>query len=161
MNDELNQIAVRLSQRLISLGLCMASAESCTGGWIAKAMTDLPGSSACFERGFITYSNAAKQEMLGVDPVTLARHGAVSEEVVRQMVQGAIARSQASVAVAVSGIAGPDGGSDDKPVGTVWLAWGRRGGDVIARCELFSGDRREVRYRSSIVALQGLLDLID
>jgi nicotinamide-nucleotide amidase len=161
MNDELNQIAVRLSQRLISQGLCMASAESCTGGWIAKAMTDLPGSSACFERGFITYSNAAKHEMLGVDPVTLARHGAVSEEVVRQMVQGALARSQASVAVAISGIAGPDGGSDDKPVGTVWLAWGRRGGDVTARCEMLSGDRTEVRYRSSIVALQGLFDLID
>ncbi len=161
MNDELNQMAMRLSQRLRDRGLCMASAESCTGGWIAKAMTDIPGSSACFERGFITYSNAAKQEMLGVDPVTLERHGAVSEEVVRQMVHGAIAGSQASVAVAVSGIAGPDGGSDDKPVGTVWFAWGRRGRDVAVRCELFSGDRAEVRYRSSIVALQGLFALID
>ncbi len=161
MNDELNQMAIRLSQRLRDQGLSMASAESCTGGWIAKAMTDIPGSSACFERGFVTYSNAAKQEMLGVDYVTLERHGAVSEEVVKQMVQGAIAESQASVAVAVSGIAGPDGGSEDKPVGTVWLAWGRRGGDVTARCELLSGDRAEVRYRSSVVALQGLFALID
>ncbi len=139
----------------------MASAESCTGGWIAKAMTDLPGSSGCFDRAFITYSNAAKQEMLGVTPATLDARGAVSEAVVREMVQGALVRSQATLAVAVSGIAGPDGGSENKPVGTVWFAWGRKDGDVITRCELFSGDRIEVRYRSTIAALQGLLNLID
>lgn len=161
MDDELNQMAIRLSQRMQDHGLCMASAESCTGGWIAKAMTDLPGSSDRFERGFITYSNAAKQEMLGVDAGLLDRFGAVSDPVVRAMVQGALARSKASVAVAVSGIAGPGGGSAEKPVGTVWLAWGRRDGNVTARCELFSGGRDEVRYRSTIAALQGLWHFID
>jgi nicotinamide-nucleotide amidase len=141
--------------------MVMVSAESCTGGWIAKAMTDIPGSSCCFDRAFITYSNEAKQEMLGVAAETLQQHGAVSEAVVRQMVQGALDRSRASVAVAVSGIAGPDGGTEDKPVGTVWLAWGRKGGEVIASKKLFPGDREEVRHQTAITALQGILDLID
>ncbi len=139
----------------------MVSAESCTGGWIAKAMTDVPGSSGCFERAFVTYSNAAKREMLGVAAATLDSHGAVSEQVVREMVQGALARSHASVAVAVSGIAGPDGGSEDKPVGTVWLAWAGRGMDTVVSRERFSGDREAVRYRSTIAALQGVLNLIE
>lgn len=161
MEEALNQLAVRLNQSLVDKELVMASAESCTGGWIAKAMTDVPGSGGCFDRAFVTYSNEAKQEMLGVDSATLDSHGAVSESVVREMVQGALNRSHATLAVAVSGIAGPDGGSEDKPVGMVWFAWGRRDGDVTVRCEIFSGDRREVRYRSTVVALQGLLDLID
>lgn len=139
----------------------MVSAESCTGGWIAKAMTDVPGSSACFERAFVTYSNAAKQEMLGVDPASLDSYGAVSEPVVREMVQGALDRSHSSVAVAVSGIAGPDGGSEEKPVGTVWLAWAGKDMDTIVTRKLFSGDRDAVRYRSTIAALQGLLDFVD
>ena len=161
MDGELKQLAIALNQRLLAAGETMTSAESCTGGWIAKAMTDVPGSSGCFDRAYITYSNAAKQEMLGVAAETLEQFGAVSEAVVRQMVQGALQRSRASVAVAVSGIAGPDGGSDDKPVGTVWLAWGRTGGEVLTAKKLFPGDREEVRYRTAITALQGIVDLIE
>ncbi len=161
MSDELNRVAERLSQRLINSGQSMVSAESCTGGWIAKAMTDIPGSSACFDRGFVTYSNEAKKEMLGVSAVTLDANGAVSEEVVREMVQGALERSNAFVAASVSGIAGPDGGSEDKPVGTIWFAWGSRDGDIVTRKEMLSGDRETVRYQSVMVALKGVLDLID
>ncbi len=161
MGEELKQLAIDLNNRLKSRGLLMASAESCTGGWIAKAMTDVPGSSGCFECAFITYSNEAKREMLGVPSESLELHGAVSETVVREMVRGALVRSRASIAVAVSGIAGPDGGSEEKPVGTVWLAWGMRGGEIVAAKEQFSGSREEVRYQSSVAALQGILDLID
>jgi nicotinamide-nucleotide amidase len=161
MDEELKQLAKSLNQRLLTSGYVMASAESCTGGWIAKAMTDVPGSSGCFDRAFITYSNEAKQEMLGVAAETIEQYGAVSEPVVREMVQGALGRSKASVAVAVSGIAGPDGGSDEKPVGTVWLAWGREGEEIVTATRLFPGDREEVRYQTSVAALQGILDLID
>jgi len=161
MDRELQQLAIRLNQVLIGRGLSMASAESCTGGWIAKAMTDVPGSSGCFERAFVTYCNVAKQEMLGVAPATLDSHGAVSEQVVREMVQGALDHSHASVAVAVSGIAGPDGGSDGKPVGTVWLAWAGKGMATVASREQFSGGREAVRYRSTITALLGVLNLIE
>ena len=161
MDVELKQLAQGVNHRLRSKGGLMASAESCTGGWIAKAMTDVPGSSGCFDRAFITYSNEAKQEMLGVAAETLKQHGAVSEAVVREMVQGALERSRATVAVAVSGIAGPDGGTEEKPVGTVWLAWGLGSGEIMTAKEMFSGDREEVRYRSSVSALQGILDLID
>lgn len=161
MESELKQQAIALNRALLGKGEVMASAESCTGGWIAKAMTDVPGSSGCFERAFITYSNQAKLDMLGVAAETIEQYGAVSEEVVREMVQGALERSRASVAVAVSGIAGPDGGSEEKPVGTVWLAWGRAGGPVITSKKLFPGDREEVRYRTSVAALQEILDLIE
>jgi nicotinamide-nucleotide amidase len=161
MDSELKQLAIALNQRLLAEGEIMASAESCTGGWIAKAMTDVPGSSGCFDCAYITYSNEAKQEMLGVAAETLEQLGAVSEEVVRQMVLGALQRSRASVAVAVSGIAGPGGGSDEKPVGTVWLAWCRVGGEVITAKKLFPGDREEVRYRTALTALQGIVDLIE
>jgi nicotinamide-nucleotide amidase len=161
MAEELKQLAVALNQKLLGMGEVMASAESCTGGWIAKAITDIPGSSGCFDRAFVTYSNEAKQEMLGVAVETLEQHGAVSEAVVREMVHGALERSRASVVVAVSGIAGPDGGTEEKPVGTVWLAWGREGGQVIAAKELFPGDREQVRYMSSITALQGVMQLFD
>lgn len=161
MGDDLKRLATDLNNRLRSTGRYMACAESCTGGWIAKAMTDVPGSSGCFDRAFVTYSNEAKHEMLGVKLDTLERHGAVSEAVVREMVQGVLQHSRASLAVAVSGIAGPEGGSREKPVGTVWLAWGRRGGEITAAQRLLPGDREEVRYRSSVAALQGLLDLID
>lgn len=161
MEDELKQLAISLNQRLLGGGEIMSSAESCTGGWIAKAMTDVPGSSGCFDRAFITYSNEAKQEMLGVAAETLEQNGAVSEAVVRQMVQGALERSRASVAVAVSGIAGPDGGTEEKPVGTVWLAWARAGGQVFTAKKLFPGDREEVRYRTAVTALQEIVDLIE
>jgi nicotinamide-nucleotide amidase len=160
MRDELIQVATALNQRLMSKGEVMVSAESCTGGWIAKAMTDVPGSSGCFDRAFVTYSNQAKQEMLGVSAETLDRSGAVSEMVVQQMVLGALEQSNASVAVAVSGIAGPGGGTEEKPVGTVWLAWGKQGEQVITAKELFQGDREQVRYQTTLAALQGMMKIV-
>jgi nicotinamide-nucleotide amidase len=133
------------------------SAESCTGGWISKVATDIAGSSAWFDRGFVTYSNAAKQAMLGVRAETLDTHGAVSEPVVLEMVAGALGRSQAQVAVAVSGIAGPGGGSPDKPVGTVWLAWSVPGTPPWSQRLQLTGDREAVRRQAVQAALLGLL----
>lgn len=138
----------------------LATAESCTGGMIAAACTDLAGSSAWFERGFVTYSNAAKTELLGVDATLIAQHGAVSEPVVRAMVLGALARSHAQVAVAVTGVAGPSGGSVDKPVGTVWLGWATPEQIVAEQCH-FAGDRQAVRratVRHALTRLTGLLE---
>jgi nicotinamide-nucleotide amidase len=160
MDKQMEALARKVGERLAGLGLSMAVAESCTGGWICKAMTDIPGSSGCFDRGFITYSNEAKQEMLGVSEATLLAHGAVSEATVREMVQGALENSRASVAVAISGIAGPGGGTAEKPVGTVWLAWQRAGGEVRSRQERIDGDREQVRYRAVIIALEGILELL-
>jgi len=154
----LQALAAEVGQKLKAAGLMLATAESCTGGWIAKAMTDTAGSSAWFERGFITYSNEAKAAMLGVRQPTLAAHGAVSEEVVREMAAGAANWSQARVAVAVSGIAGPDGGTAEKPVGTVWIAWRWADGRVEAKHYLFQGDRGSVRFQASLTALEGLRD---
>ena len=157
--DSLAAAARDAGAALQAAGLVAVTAESCTGGWIAKALTDVAGSSAWFDRAFITYSNDAKTDMLAVPPATLDAHGAVSEAVVRDMVAGALERSGAGVAVAVSGIAGPDGGSADKPVGTVWFAWGASIGDevtVIARRERFAGDRDGVRRQAVLVALEGL-----
>ena len=141
-------------------GVMLATAESCTGGGVAEAITNVAGSSAWFERGFITYSNLAKQQMLGVSMVTLNRHGAVSEVVVREMVEGALAYSAVQVALAVSGIAGPDGGTKDKPVGTVWFAWGIKQGSIRAQRHQINGDRAEVRARSVHIALQGVIDIL-
>jgi nicotinamide-nucleotide amidase len=154
----LQALAGELGRRLKSAGLRLATAESCTGGWIAKAMTDVAGSSAWFERGFVTYSNAAKADMLGVRAMTLERHGAVSEEVVREMAEGAAKRSQAQLSVAVSGIAGPDGGSPEKPVGTVWIGWRSAQGQISTRHFRFEGDRDSVRFQAVLAALEGLLD---
>lgn len=137
----------------------MASAESCTGGMIAAACTDLAGSSHWFERGLVTYSNAAKTELLGVDETLIERHGAVSEEVARAMVQGAVARSQAQVAVAVTGVAGPGGGSTAKPVGTVWFGWATPAG-TVAEMKRFDGDRAAVRQATVAHALARLLELL-
>jgi nicotinamide-nucleotide amidase len=137
----------------------LATAESCTGGWVSEAVTMVSGSSEWFERGFVTYTDAAKQEMLGVAPQTLQRFGAVSEQTVREMVLGALARSHAQVALAVSGVAGPTGGSPQKPVGTVCLAWGTRGLEPVALTRHFAGDRYAVRRQSVIEALQGVLRL--
>jgi nicotinamide-nucleotide amidase len=146
-----------LAASLLAKGWRVATAESCTGGLISAACTELAGSSAWFERGFVTYSNEAKTELLGVDAGLIAAHGAVSEAVARAMAQGALARSGADIAVAVTGIAGPTGGSPDKPVGTVWLAWAVRGGIVEAERQRFEGDRAEVRRATCARALDGLL----
>ena len=144
---------------LKNLGWKLATAESCTGGLIAACCTDLAGSSDWFERGFVTYSNAAKTEMLGVDAALIASHGAVSEQVVRAMVQGALARAAAQVAVAVTGVAGPGGGSDAKPVGTVWLGWATPAG-VVSEVQHFGGDRAQVRAATVQRALQRLVELL-
>lgn len=148
-----------LADLLIKRGYKLVTAESCTGGMIAAACTDLAGSSAWFERGFVTYSNDAKTESLGVDAALLAQHGAVSEEVVRAMVIGAIAHSKAQVAVAVTGVAGPTGGSRDKPVGTVWFGWSVNG-VVSSERMLFKGDRAAVRAATVRHALQRLVELL-
>lgn len=153
---DLLQLARELAASLQDRRLMLMTAESCTGGWIAKVLTDLPGSSAWFHAGLVTYSNAAKQALLGVNQATLERTGAVSEETVLEMVAGALARSGVDAAVAVTGIAGPDGGSADKPVGTVWIGWMRRGADPCARLFRFSGDREAVRRQTVAAALSGL-----
>lgn len=141
-------------------GLLLATAESCTGGGVAHAITEVAGSSTWFERGFITYSNLAKQQMLGVSDATLGQYGAVSEATVREMVEGALLHSTAQVALAVSGIAGPNGGTSGKPVGTVWFAWGIRHGATRAERHQLGGDRSEVRAQAVHIALQGAVDLL-
>jgi nicotinamide-nucleotide amidase len=148
-----------LAGHLLRRGWWLACAESCTGGGIAAALTDVAGSSAWFERGFVTYSNRAKVEMLGVAATTLQAFGAVSEQTVIEMAQGAVEFSEAQVSVAVSGIAGPGGGSAERPVGTVWLAWATPAG-VDARHELFPGDRLAVRAATIDCALAGLLERV-
>lgn len=135
----------------------LVTAESCTGGWVAKCCTDLPGSSAWFDRGFVTYSNEAKQDQLQVDSETLARHGAVSLAVVEEMALGALASSQADISVALTGIAGPDGGSELKPVGTVWIGWGIKNGGVHSICFEFKGDRESIRKQAVFEALGGII----
>lgn len=154
------RLAVDLGEALHKRGLMLAAAESCTGGWVAQAVTAVPGSSEWFERGFVTYSNAAKREMLGVKAETLERHGAVSEAAVREMAEGALARSHARVALAVSGVAGPSGGTRDKPVGMVCFAWAMADQPTRVMTRYFSGDREGVRRQSVQAALQGALDLL-
>jgi nicotinamide-nucleotide amidase len=160
MTETLDKLAADLGRRLKGEGLVLATAESCTGGWIAKVLTDIPGSSGWFDRGYVTYSNRAKEEMLGVSAETLALYGAVSEAVVREMVEGTLIRSGAAIAVAVSGVAGPEGGSEEKPVGTVWFAWSRTGADPVSERFQFAGNREEVRHQSVRVALERLLELL-
>lgn len=137
----------------------MVSAESCTGGGVASAITDISGSSAWFDRAFITYSNEAKMEMLGVKPETLESVGAVSQQVVKEMAEGALANSRGTISVSISGIAGPTGGTEDKPVGTVWFGWSYKG-TTIEECCLFDGDRSSVRYQACIHALEGIQKLL-
>jgi len=153
---ELHALAQAVAEETLRQRLMLVTAESCTGGWIAKMLTDLPGSSAWFDAGVVTYSYEAKQALLGVDPRTLEHVGAVSEETALEMVSGALARFGAGVAVAVTGIAGPSGGTPDKPVGTVWIAWKRRGGYAHAQLFHFAGDREAVRRRTVAAALAGL-----
>ncbi len=158
--SELDVLSKRVGQALKTSGDVLATAESCTGGWIAQTVTTRSGSSAWFDRAYVTYSNEAKREMLGVSAETLAAHGAVSEAVVREMAKGAL-RGAATVAVAVSGVAGPDGGTEDKPVGMVCLAWARSSGEVRAVTRHYPGDRTAVRRQSVIDALHGVIELVN
>ena len=153
---ELQILAGDVAIEVLQRKLMLVTAESCTGGWIAKTLTDLPGSSAWFDAGVVTYSYEAKEALLGVNPRTLELTGAVSEETVLEMVSGALARFGAGVAVAVTGIAGPSGGTPEKPVGTVWIGWKRRGGYGHAQLFLFPGDREAIRRRTVAAALIGL-----
>ncbi len=139
-------------------GQRLATAESCTGGGLAEVVTSIPGSSAWFERGFVTYSNDAKSEMLGVSAETLRRFGAVSEQCAREMAEGALRHSRADIGVAITGIAGPEGGSADKPVGTVWIAWAGRDRPTVVVLKNFGGDRRAIRAQAVEAALEGLLN---
>ena len=163
MDRELYALGEQVGAALNQHKLVLTTAESCTGGWIGEVVTMVSGSSAWYDRGFITYTNAAKQQMLGVKAATLREHGAVSEPVVREMVAGALAASGAHLAVSVSGVAGPTGGTPDKPVGTVCIGWARKGGaaGTAWRSETcrFSGDREAVRRQSVIRALQGVLEM--
>ena len=155
-DDELQLQAERLGASLRDARQMLVTAESCTGGWIAKTVTDVAGSSDWFDCGLAAYSYEAKQALLSVNPHTLETHGAVSRETVIEMVSGALVHSGSTVAVAVTGIAGPGGGTDDKPVGTVWIAWKRRGGYPQAELFHFGGDREAVRRQTVAAALQGL-----
>ena len=157
---ELARLARDTGTRLMASRDMLVTAESCTGGWIAKVVTDIAGSSAWFDCGMAVYSYEAKQALLGVRPQTLEEHGAVSRETVIEMVSGALVHSGATVAVAVTGIAGPGGGTGDKPVGTVWIAWKRRGGYPQAEVFHFDGDRDAVRRRTVAEALHGLERLL-
>ena len=153
---QLREQAQALAERLRAAHDALVTAESCTGGWIAKTLTDIPGSSGWFDCGMVAYSYEAKQALLGVRPQTLEAHGAVSRETVIEMVSGALVHSGAHLAVAVTGIAGPGGGTADKSVGTVWIAWKRRGGYPQAQVFRFDGDREAVRRRTTAAALEGL-----
>ena len=157
----LGELAQRVGEALKSQHLMLVTAESCTGGWIAKTVTDIAGSSNWFECGLAAYSYEAKQVLLGVRPQTLEQSGAVSRETVLEMVSGALVHSGGSIAVAVTGIAGPGGGTEDKPVGTVWIGWKRRGGYARADAFHFEGDREAVRRQSVAAALKGLLGMAE
>lgn len=153
--------AQKVGGLLATRGLMLASAESCTGGWIGQAVTSIAGSSNWYERGFITYSNLAKQQMLGVRATTLSQHGAVSEQTAQEMVWGALKMSAAQVAVAVTGIAGPGGGSKEKPVGMVCFGWAFKHGLARSETHFFSGDREAIRRQAVATALSGIIDLLN
>lgn len=153
---ELHNLATTIAAVFSQRGASLVTAESCTGGWIAKTLTDVAGSSSWFECGIVAYSYEAKESLLGVRPETLEHHGAVSRETVIEMVSGALARFGATVAVAVTGIAGPSGGTADKPVGTVWIGWKRRGGYAQSELFHFNGDREAVRRQTVAAALRGV-----
>lgn len=158
---ELHQLAVRVGQGLLRRRLKLATAESCTGGWLAKVVTEVAGCSDWFDGAFVAYSYEAKEAMLGVSRVILEQHGAVSGETVVEMVRGALSRSRASVAVAITGIAGPSGATPGKPLGTVWIAWARGHHRPIASLHQFDGDRDAVRRHTVAVALAGLQRILD
>jgi nicotinamide-nucleotide amidase len=159
--EPLSTLARLAGARLKAGGRMLVTAESCTGGWVAQAVTAIAGSSAWFECGYVTYSNDAKQAMVGVKAATLARFGAVSEETAREMAAGALAASRGSVALAVTGVAGPSGGSPEKPVGMVCFSWALRDGPSKSETRHFTGNRAAVRRQSVIRALQGLIEVLD
>jgi len=156
----MDDLAKTLGARLKRTNEMLATAESCTGGWVAQVVTSVAGSSAWFDRGFVTYSNEAKAELLGVRTDTLQAHGAVSEETAREMARGALERSKATVAVSITGVAGPTGGTPEKPVGTVCFAWAR-GGAVRSETRRFAGDRESIRRQSVILALEGVMRALE
>jgi len=155
----MNELTQKVGAALKERGLMLVTAESCTGGWVAMEVTAIAGSSDWFERGYVTYSNAAKREALGVAEETLERHGAVSEETAREMAAGALKNGRGQVALAITGVAGPSGGSRDKPVGTVCFAWAH-GSKISSQTRRFDGDRESVRRQSVLHALQGVLELL-
>ena len=155
----MNELARKVGEALKARGLMLVTAESCTGGWVAVAATAIPGSSDWFERGYVTYSNAAKREELGVREDTLGRHGAVSEQTAREMAAGALERGHGHVALAITGVAGPTGGTPEKPVGMVCFAWAH-GSKMLSETKCFDGDRESVRRQSVLHALQGVLECL-
>lgn len=157
----MNEILIEVSKKLHHNKLLLVSAESCTGGWVAKSITDLAGSSVIFDRGFVTYSNQAKQDMLNVSKKTLERFGAVSEQVVKEMVEGALKNSRADIAVSISGVAGPDGGTPEKPLGMVCFGWMKRDNQAVIETVMLDGDRDAVRFQSVVIALQGIGKMIE
>ena len=161
--ESIGALSEALVGELLATGKTVSIAESCTGGWVAKSITDNAGSSGCFGYGVVSYSNGAKESLLGVNPATLEEHGAVSEAAVREMADGALHLSGADIAAAVSGVAGPDGGSEDKPVGTVWFAWATRTkdkADIDAEKRFLKGDRDRIRAQTVVIALQGIRERI-
>jgi nicotinamide-nucleotide amidase len=161
MTQAIQQLVAELGKKLEQKNWSLATAESCTGGGVAYFITNSPGTSTWFERGFVTYSNESKQEMLGVKEQTLGTKGAVSSETAKEMAEGALHHSRAQVSLAITGIAGPTGGSKDKPIGTVWFGWAGTTFKTVAYCEQISGDRAAVREKSIAIALQKLCALID
>lgn len=159
-DEELHQLARELGDKLLARGWMLATAESCTGGWVGQLLTSLPGSSHWYERGFITYANDAKIEMLDVPAELIANYGAVSEETASAMAAGALAHSHAQAALAISGIAGPGGGTPHKPVGLVCYGWALADGTVLSSTCRLDGDREEIRSRAVAAALRGLIELI-
>ncbi len=158
---ELDNLAREAGAMLKIKGLMLATAESCTGGWATQAITAISGSSEWLDRGFVTYTNLSKHEMLGVASEILSQHGAVSEQTARAMAEGALAHSHAQVALAITGIAGPGGGTPEKPVGTVCFAWAGNGHETISRRTFIAGDRAAVRRQAVIFALRGLLSYLN
>jgi nicotinamide-nucleotide amidase len=159
--DVSERLASRLGDALAARSLTLAVAESCTGGWLAKVATAVPGCSVWFDRGFVAYSNSAKCDMFGIAPSLLEEHGAVSREMVIAMADGVLAASAGTLAIAISGVAGPGGGSPEKPVGSVWMAWRLRGGECRTRASHFAGDRTMIRQQAVMAAIQGALELVD
>ena len=157
---ELKEKISVLAKLLQLNNLKLATAESCTGGLLSKLVTDLSGSSSWFSRGLVTYSNLSKQEILGVNLETLEKYGAVSQQTVEAMVDGLFASDEVSIGVSISGIAGPDGGTTEKPIGTVWIAWRLQSGAATSQCFLFAGNRDQVRQQAALEAIKGLISLL-